>query len=105
MQPAFLYVEDEPLSRQVMTMLLRRMGYTQLTIFEDSTGFLSRIDQLNPVPDIIFLDVHVEPQDGFDMLKALRAHPVFRSKTVVALTASVMNEEVALLEQAGFDGA
>jgi CheY-like chemotaxis protein len=55
-------------------------------------------------PDVIFLDIHMEPIDGFEMLRQIRADASFRSTKIVALTASVMNEEVKLLRAAGFDG-
>jgi CheY-like chemotaxis protein len=53
---------------------------------------------------VVLLDIHMRPVDGFTILKALRAHERFAKTIVVAVTASVMNEEVALLKAAGFDG-
>src|SRR5262245_6022993 len=103
--PAFLYVEDDPLGREIMEIMLTSQGYTQFNIFEDSANFLPRVEALTSQPDIFLLDVHVGPCDGFEMLKMLRAHPTFSSRIVVAVTASVMNEEVARLRQAGFNGA
>ena len=101
----FVYVEDEPLSRQVMEMLLvRGLGYGNLTIFEDSEDFIARLDALPAIPDVIFLDIHVAPYNGFEMLDMLREHDDYRDAIVIALTASVMNEEVDMLQDAGFDG-
>ena len=102
----FLYVEDDPLSRQVMQMIMGNgMGVTNLSIFEDSTDFMSRLKALQAHPDIILLDVHVRPYGGLDMLQMLRADPEYIKTRVVALTASVMNEEIELLRTSGFDGA
>src|SRR5688500_13882805 len=102
--PSFLYVEDEPMSRTVMEMLMvRRMGYKNLTIFEDSSDFIAKIESLSSEPDVIFLDIHMRPINGFEMLQLLRNHPSYKSVRVVALTASVMNEEIDMLRQAGFD--
>jgi len=103
--PVFLYVEDEPLSRTVMEFLLKRgLGYENITIFEDSYDFIDRIENLELLPDIVFLDIHVPPYNGFEMLSMLRNHPDFKHLRVIALTASVMNEEVEMLKDAGFDG-
>jgi CheY-like chemotaxis protein len=103
--PCFLYVEDEPMSRTVMQLLMvRKMGYNNLTIFEDSTDFISKVENLSSKPDVIFLDIHVQPKNGFEMLQMLRNHPDYRNVRIVALTASVMNEEIELLRTAGFDG-
>ena len=104
-QPHVLYVEDDPRSRKLMQMLLQgRMGLQHVTIFEDSFNFPEKLALMNPKPDIIFLDIHVEPYDGFDMLAYLRDQPWAQSVPIVALTASVMNEEIHRLKTAGFNG-
>jgi CheY-like chemotaxis protein len=59
---------------------------------------------LSPKPDVVFLDIHVDPLDGFGMLKLLKRSPSLKNVPVIAMTASVMNEEVAQLQTAGFDG-
>ena len=104
--PMFLYVEDEPLSRMVMEVLMvRGLGYSNLKIFENSSDFMQRVQALPEKPDVFFLDIHMQPYSGFEMLAMLREHPDYQSARVIALTASVMNEEVDLLKQSGFNGA
>lgn len=101
-----LYVEDDPLSREVMQLLVKRVpGMATLAIFEDSRDFMARVNALNPAPDLIMLDIHVHPLDGFEMLRQLRADARFNRTRIIALTASVMNEEVSQLRTSGFDGA
>ncbi len=101
-----LYVEDDSMSREVMRMMMQRVPHVEaLTIFEDSANFAARINTLTPVPGLILLDIHVAPMDGFAMLAQLRADPRFATSRIVALTASVMNEEVTQLRTSGFDGA
>ncbi len=51
-----------------------------------------------PKPDVILLDIHVKPYSGFEMLEMLRKMNGFVDVPVVALTASVMNEEVQKAE-------
>lgn len=100
-----VYLEDDPLSRQVMTLLLtRKLGYTDVTVLEDSADFLAKIQALPAAPDVIFVDIHMQPYSGFEILKTLRGLGYFSGAKVIAVTASVMNEEVELLRQAGFDG-
>ena len=102
----YLYVEDDPMSRDVMALIMETMlGVEMLTIFADSTDFLPRLFALVPAPDIILLDIRVEPHNGFTLLDMIRSQPQFRGRTVVAVTASVMNEQVSRLHDAGFDGA
>ncbi len=102
--PAVLYVEDDARSARIMKMLLTgTMNLQHVNIFEESSDFIERVEALSPQPDVIFLDIHVKPYDGFEMLQMLREHPNYRKVPVVALTASVMNEEVEQLRMAGFD--
>src|SRR5689334_22809721 len=97
-QPAVLYVEDDAMSRTVMEIvLLHQMGLTDVAIFENSANFDTRLAALTFQPDIVFLDIHMEPLDGFEMLKVLRALPQFATRPIIALTASVMNEEIVKL--------
>lgn len=103
--PRVLYVEDDPMSRLVIDILLReQVGLHHLAIFEDSQDFIARVETLPFIPDIVLLDIHVKPIDGFEMLELLRNHTTYQSKPIVALTASVMNEDIARLKGAGFNG-
>lgn len=104
-EPVFLYVENDELSREVMRALLTRgLGYQQITIFETSDNFANQLRDLYPKPDLIFLDIHMDPIDGFEMLRLIQQNPDYQSTPVIALTASVMNEEVRKLRECGFDG-
>jgi len=103
---AFLYVEDDPMSRQIMAMILKHaLNAQHVTIFEDSSDFAERIQQLKPPPDLILLDIHVRPLNGFEMLALIRQDERLSSSKVLAVTASVMSQEVAQLRSSGFDGA
>lgn len=100
-----LYVEDDSGSRKVMQGLLERVEMPiHLELFEDSQDFLTRVEALDPTPDAYFLDIHVSPHGGFEMLEMLRNHKRFTNAVIIALTASVMNEEINKLKEAGFDG-
>ncbi len=103
--PNVLYVEDDPLSRNVVRMAQRISSViTGLTVFDDSHDFEQKLLELPQQPDLILLDIHMKPYTGFDMLKMIRSHPEYDRTYVVALTASVMNEEVRMLQEAGFQG-
>ncbi len=80
------------------------LGWDSLTIFENTENFIARTEALSPPPDIIFLDIQMQPYDGFTALNMLRQHERFANTPIVAVTASVMNEEVELLKQASFNG-
>jgi CheY-like chemotaxis protein len=100
-----LYVEDDAQSREIMDIMMKlMMPENLLTIFPNSINFIQRLEALSHSPSLFLLDIHVPPHDGFEMLTMIRQHPQFHSKIVIALTASVMNEEVENLKRAGFNG-
>ena len=102
----YLYVEDDLASREAMKVIFEKvMGVTSLTIFEDSSDFMDRVAALSSVPDLFLLDIHMAPVNGFTLKDLLRADPTYNNSIIVALTASVMNEEIEQLQSVGFDGA
>ena len=101
-----LCVEDDASNRLVMQLLVEKTLHARYyAIFEDSADFIPRVRDLPAAPEIILLDIHVAPFNGFQMLKMIREDNVYCDTKVVALTASVMNEEVERLRTSGFDGA
>lgn len=103
--PFFLYVEDDPLSRRVIEVMIKQvLGYPQVVIFENSVDFQNRLTSLPGTPDVIFLDVQVAPHDGYAMLRMLRENPQYQDTTVIAMTANVMSHDVTELRRAGFSG-
>src|SRR5687768_14385655 len=63
--PKFVYFEDDPLSRKVMELLLMRQGgYSDLTIFSESSEPIQKLRALPYKPNIIFMDIHMEPLNG-----------------------------------------
>lgn len=103
-QPVILYVEDDFRNRRIMDLLLKgEMQLPHVYLFEDSRDFASRATALDPQPTLVLLDIHVLPHNGFEMLTMLRDLPQYKGVPIVALTASVMNEEVEKLRTAGFD--
>ena len=104
-QPHFLYVEDDMMSRKVMeTLITRVLKYQNLVVFEDSSNFLQRVQALETVPDVIFLDVQIHPHDGYEMLRMLRSDPRYQDSIIIAMTANVMSHDVEQLKTAGFSG-
>jgi CheY-like chemotaxis protein len=104
--PVIIYVEDDEPSITVMKAVIEKvMGLPKLHILPSDVDFIQKVKQLGVQPDIFLLDIQMEPFDGFDLLAMLRKEPQYSSSKVVALTASVTNEEVSLLKKNGFDGA
>ncbi|MBI5929591.1 MAG: response regulator [Chloroflexi bacterium] len=103
--PHFLYVEDDLMSRKVLEVLLIRvMGFTHVTIFDNSENFMDQLRLLPDVPGIFLLDIQMRPHDGYEVLEMLRNDPIYQNSIVIALTANVMANDVQQLQSVGFDG-
>jgi len=104
-KPCVLYVEDDPKSCEIMDVMLGKfIRLSDYVIMEDSFDFLDRLAALSHNPDIFLVDIFMEPNSGYDILRLIRQHPDHRHKTVIALTASVTAQEVDNMKEAGFDG-
>ena len=104
--PILVYVEDDEASILVMKMVVERvMRLPELFVLKSRADFMQQVKGLGVIPDVLLLDIQMKPFDGFELLTMLRADTQFNRSKVVALTASVTNEEVSLLKSGGFDGA
>lgn len=104
--PILVYVEDDENSILVMKMVVERvMKLPALHVLQSHSDFVQQVKGLGVVPDVFLLDIQMKPYDGVELLSMLRKDPQFKSSKVIALTASVTNEEVSLLKSGGFDGA
>jgi len=104
--PILVYVEDDENSIIVMKMVVERvMGLPKLHVLQSRADFVQQVKELGVVPDVFLLDIHMKPYGGIELLSMLRNDPQFDKSKVIALTASVTNEEIALLKSGGFDGA
>ena len=105
-KPVLVYVEDDENSIFVMKMVVERvMKLPTLYVLQSRADFVQQVRDLGVVPDIFMLDIQIKPYNGFELLSMLRSDPLFSKSKVIALTASVTNEEVSLLKNGGFDGA
>ena len=105
-QPVLVYVEDDEASILIMKMVVERvMGLPTLHVLQSRADFVQQVKGLGVVPDVFLLDIQMKPYDGVELLAMLRGDSQFKESKVIALTASVTNEEISLLKNGGFDGA
>jgi two-component system, cell cycle response regulator DivK len=53
---------------------------------------------------LILQDLQIPHEDGYAILKQIRAHPRLKDTLVIAMTANVMPDDVERARLAGFDG-
>lgn len=81
-----MMVDDEPLTMEVVKMLLEDAGYRKFVLVEDSVQAITQLDEHRP--DVLLLDVLMPEVTGFDILRELRANPEFTHLPVIILTSS-----------------
>jgi DNA-binding response OmpR family regulator len=100
MPSSVLIVEDEPNIVESLTFLLRREGYDVASVADGDAALLALRSGQH---DVMILDLMLPRQNGFEVLKAVRADPAFASLRVMILTAKGQAQDRRLAEDIGVD--
>jgi putative two-component system response regulator len=95
-----LVVDDDAASREGLARLLRREGY-EVSVAGDGRAVPELVERL--APDLVLLDVVMEPVDGFEVCRRLKADPETRLTPVVLVTGQAPPEERLRGVEAGAD--
>ena len=96
-----LIVEDNEKNMKLVRDVLQVKGYETLEAGTGEDGV--RLARAR-TPDLILMDIQLPGMNGIEALKALRAEPATASIPVIAITASVMQQDRQQIVNAGFDG-
>jgi two-component system, cell cycle response regulator DivK len=96
-----LIVEDNERNLKLVRDVLQVKGFKTI---EAGTAELGIELAASSRPDLILMDIQLPGMNGIDALKVLRANPATAAIPVVAVTASVMQQDRTLITEAGFDG-
>lgn len=96
-----LIVEDDEKSRRLLRDVLQVKGY-QTVESESAEEGLRLVNAQRPA--LILMDIRLPGMSGIDALKVLRAQDDTQAIPVIAVTASVMNQQQSEVLAAGFDG-
>lgn len=98
-----LVVEDESFTRMVLTRMLAGLGVKAVHQAADGAAALAAVDAHEP--DLILCDVEMQPMDGFGFVRALRANPDSRRRTlpVVFMSSRVDRDREAAARASGAD--
>lgn len=95
-----LIVEDNEKNLKLARDLLEMKGYRVIAAGTAEDGVAMAREQM---PDVVLMDVQLPGMDGFAGLRALREDAATKDLIIAAFTASVMKEDLARIETAGFD--
>lgn len=97
-----ILIEDDPNSYLATIDLLTLDGASTIHACDSGEQALKLAEAL-PKVDLFLVDIYMPGETGYDFIKKLRRHPRLTHSKVVALTASVMYEDIRRVKEAGFD--
>jgi two-component system response regulator RpaA len=95
-----LVIDDEADVRLLYRVNLRHAGFEVLEAEDGERGIAAALQHL---PDVVVLDLMMPRVDGFDVLRALRAHPDAREMPVLVLTADSRSDHHRRCYELGAD--
>ncbi len=95
-----LVVDDKAINRQLMVKLLSPLGFE---LKEASNGQEAIAIWEEWQPHLIWMDMRMPVMDGYEATRYIKSHIKGNATAVVALTASVLEEEKAIVLSAGCD--
>ena len=95
-----LYVEDNPVSLNLMQRILRRVP--TVVMISAHTGELGVELAINELPDLILMDIDLPGLDGVAAKKKLNSRPETRDIPVVAVSAAAMPKDIDRARDVGF---
>ena len=95
-----LIVEDNEKNLKLVRDVLQVKGYDTLEAGTAEEGLVLAAKQK---PDLVLMDIQLPGMNGIEALKALQADPATARIPVIAITASVMQQDRKHITEAGFD--
>ncbi|MEO5764560.1 MAG: response regulator [Casimicrobiaceae bacterium] len=95
-----LIVEDNDKNMKLVRDVLQVKGFQTIEAGTAEDGLRLAAECL---PDLILMDIQLPGMSGVDALKLLRADPATAAIPIAAVTASVMQQDRAMIMDAGFD--
>ena len=96
-----LIVEDNDKNLKLVRDVLQVKGYSTLEAGSAEDGIRLATER---VPDLVLMDIQLPGMNGIEALKVLRSQAATASIPVIAVTASVMEQDRNQITKAGFDG-
>lgn len=101
-EATIIVVEDDPNSYLATMDLLKMEGATSIHCCSSGNSAVALAETL-PKVDLFLVDIYMPGETGYDIIRRIRSHARLAQSKVVALTASVMYDDIRRVREAGFD--
>lgn len=101
-QPRYriLIVDDKPINRKLLIELLNPLGFE----LKEANNGQEAVDIFSEwEPHLIWMDMRMPVMDGYEATRAIKGTPKGETTKIIALTANVLEEEKAVVIEAGCD--
>jgi two-component system cell cycle response regulator DivK len=95
-----LIVEDNDRNLKLVRDVLQVKGYTTLEAMTGEDGVKLALERK---PDLVLMDIQLPGINGIEALHQIRANPETANIPIIAVTASVMQQDRKQITEAGFD--
>ena len=95
-----LIIEDNEKNLKLVRDILQVKGYSTLEAMTAEDGIRLATERM---PDLVLMDIQLPGMNGIDALRVLRSNAATAKIPVIAVTASVMQQDRKLITDAGFD--
>jgi two-component system cell cycle response regulator DivK len=95
-----LIVEDNEKNMKLARDVLQVKGHATIEAVTGEDGVRLAVER---VPDLVLMDIQLPGMNGIEALRVLRANPITAKIPVIAVTASVMQQDRKQITEAGFD--
>jgi CheY-like chemotaxis protein len=101
-----LVVEDHPFNQTLISEVLELEGYV-LELLDDGQAMLERLNSPSAtpqsLPQLILMDIQLPGVDGFELIRQLKTHSLWKRVPVIAVTAMAMAGDRDRCLEAGAD--
>ena len=95
-----LIVEDNERNLKLVRDVLQVKGYNTLEAVTGEDGVKLAVEHK---PDLVLMDIQLPGINGIEALRQIRAVPATAAIPIIAVTASVMQNDRKMITEAGFD--